>query len=90
MTFGAGNTGGRYRQNLYAAIGAVNNNTGSIGYNPQPPISGVRYSNNYGVAANTPGNVTATNHSTSVSASDGSAPSHIQPYQVVYYWRRTA
>lgn len=90
MTFGAGNTGGRYRQNLYAAIGAVNNNIGSIGYNPQPPISGVRYRNNYGVAANTPGNVTATNHSTSVSASDGSAPSHIQPYQVVYYWRRTA
>lgn len=75
---------------LRAAIGAVNNNAGSIGYQAGGAIPGISYT--YAI---TGGNVAIThiNHSTPVygttDTQQSSSQSLLQPYITVYIWKRT-
>ncbi len=75
---------------LRAAIGAVNNNAGSIGYQATGAISGVSYT--YAISA---GNISIShiNHATPVygttDSQQSSSQSLIQPYITVYIWKRT-
>lgn len=75
---------------LRAAIGAVNSNAGSIGYQAAGAISGVSYT--YAISS---GNISIShiNHSTPVYGTTDSqqsgSQSLLQPYITVYTWRRT-
>lgn len=82
-----GSTGGSRAQELRAAIGAVGGDIGAIGYETADPIPGTYpgYSLSCGVKLNA-----SFNHSTPVYTTDGSIPSTLQPYIVVYMYRRTA
>lgn len=91
MSFTSMATGGMYKDNkLRAAIGAVNSNTGAIGYIASAAISGKGYT--YAVNGTASSNIPSSkvNHSTPVYREDGTDPSLVQPYIVVYFWRRTA
>jgi len=76
---------------LKAAIGACNDNVGNIGYQAGTAISGVSYT--YSING-TPSSISNINHATPVYGSTGSGGSstqaNLQPYVVVYMWRRTA
>lgn len=79
---------------LKAAIGAVNGDSAALGYQPVSAISGVSYTNNYGVDGVSPGAISNVNHATPVygsTANSGStAQTVVQPYITVYMWKRTA
>lgn len=82
-------TGGKKEQVLRASIGAVGNDTGSIGYaNTEPtPNHNVYQMAIHGTPDTTP---RAANHATEVWQADGTGPTTIQPYTVVKFWKRTA
>lgn len=83
-------TGGAKTQELRAMIGAVNGNPRALGYNPVGAVSGVGYTNNYGVVGSDPGTISTINHSTLVRRSDGNNATTVQPYITCYMWKRTA
>lgn len=83
-------TGGAKTQELRALIGAVNNNTLTLGYNPVGAVGGIRYTNGYGVVGSNPGNINTINHSTLVRRADGNNATTIQPYITCYMFKRTA
>lgn len=87
MSFAANGSGGKYYPKPRALIGAVNGDTGSIGYSAANPVSKASYS--YAVSTN-PVGISSINHSTEIKNEDGSEPTTIQPYIVIYMWRRTA
>lgn len=84
-------TGGSKTQALFAAIGATNNDSSTIGYAVGNPISNKSYL--YSVkGTSTTQNIPASqvNYSTAVYQSNGNNPSTIQPYITCYMWKRTA
>ena len=83
-------TGGNKEQVLRAWIGAVNNNTGAIGYKIATPVTGSKYTDGLGVVGSTPGKINITNHSTIVSQSNGENASTVQPYITCYMWKRVS
>lgn len=83
-------TGGAKTQELRAMIGAVNGNPRALGYNPVGAVSGIGYTNNYGVVGSDPGTIRTINHSTLVRRADGNNATTIQPYITCYMWKRTA
>lgn len=88
MTFTAGGSGGNYYPQPRALIGAVMGDISSIGYASANPVSG--YSYKYAINGNLYSSITTINHSTLIKNADGSEPTTVQPYMVVYMWRRTA
>lgn len=92
MSFSANGTGGMYEDSmLRAAIGAIDQDISRIGYWAANGIKNASYS--YGVHGTSVGsNISNSriNHSTPVRRENGANPSLIQPYIVVYFWRRTA
>ncbi len=89
----AGATGGSEIQYLQAAIGATHGDWYRIGYKALSPIPGITYTFSVSsvsgtVALDVP--ATSINHTVGVYQSDGKLPTTVQPYQVVYMWRRTA
>lgn len=73
---------------LVADIGAIDQNTSSIGYNAVEAIK-TRYA--FGIIGNGMGDISTknVNHGTSVSGETASSSS-LQPYVTVYIWRRIA
>lgn len=91
LTFAEKSNGGVYSMALRAAIGAVNSDINSLGYAASDAIPNTKYNNNLGIAASgNKGTVTKVNHSTLVRQSNGDPATTVQPWQSVYYWRRTA
>jgi hypothetical protein len=87
VTFTANGSGGKYYPKPRALIGAVNGDIGAIGYNAAHPVSKASYI--YAVSTK-PVEISSINHSTEIKNEDGSEPTTVQPYMVVYMWRRTA
>lgn len=94
-TGGAKSFNNRHRHgdgSLRAAIGAINNNVGALGYDATGPISGVSYNISVQGMSNT--SLTNINHSTRVHGvtdyAQSSSQSLLQPYITVYMWKRTA
>lgn len=83
-------TGGAKTQELRAMIGAVNNSTSALGYNPVGAVAGIGYTGGYGVVGSSPGSISTINHSTLVRRSDGNNATTVQPYITCYMWKRTA
>lgn len=82
--------GGAKEHDLRALIGAVENDSGSIGYYAEPPIRNMpRYVMRVNGTAMAQGNYSA-NHTTLVRMTDGNYASTIQPYITCYMWKRTA
>ena len=83
-------TGGSKEKMLRAWIGAVNNDTGTLGYRAGTPVSDSTYTNGLGVRSSTPGNISKVNHSTVVTQTDGNDVSIVQPYITCYMWKRVS
>lgn len=82
-------TGGKKEQILRASIGAVSDNTGSIGYAKTPPTPNhdVYQMAIYGTPDTAP---RTANHATEVWQDNGQGPTTLQPYITCYMWKRTA
>lgn len=83
-------TGGSERKELRAMIGAVNSDTGTIGYKTAAPVIGEdmgSYTLSVRGTAQSPGAFRA-NHTTLVKEVDGKDLSLLQPYITCYMWKR--
>lgn len=86
-----GKVGGSKEQVLQAWIGAVDSDTGRIGYKATPPVTKT-YDGALWIKGTSSwsGGIGEVNHNTVVTQSTGRQATTIQPYTTVYMWRRTA
>lgn len=83
-------TGGSERKELRAMIGAVNSDTGTIGYRTAYPVTGEDMGSYTMLIHGTSGGpgVFGANHTTPVKEVDGKDLSLLQPYITCYMWKR--